>query len=605
VVESPPVAVKTGQRKAYTHWLSASFRASRKITTLTIGTEADFQSRKQIAGEEVDEPAIATRIEVRNIVLNRWLSRKTRPTSRSLLVILFFFFATYFSETSLAHRHRTPTPTRLLPNTANYFWAPGQSFRGGIPSRPVSSTVTSIASLQGALNNAPAGTAVALAAGTYTTGSTISVPANVSLRGAGANSTTITYTGTGAAIWAGVGEAWHPRVNVTAGSTQGSESITVENASGINVGDLIVISQLNPSYVAPSGDDGLLSWAGAPAADGSGNDPTRDMEQVDKVIAISGNTLTLERSLYISYINQPVINSMTPTVQPAVENLTIRGSANAPNQSIFIYFDGVDGGFVINCHTISISGASCYCHICVTDSYACEFRKNYLQGSGINPSGSNYGIYFVNNTSECLAEDNIGNTLRHSWVHAAGDSGNVFSYNYSFGNIESDSGAGWLAEDDAHHGAESFMNLHEGNVVGQANCDSTHGGDAFNVFFRENPIVFSSSTPNATGNIVGICLNRYSYHDNVVGCVVGDPGVSITNRYTALIDSGSGDFIEESYDLIGASAIGGTVFLPASLFYIGRPFWWPTTIPWPIIGPDLTPMNGMIPAEVRYHSGNY
>src|ERR1700756_2400646 len=110
--------------------------------------------------------------------------------------------------------------TSVLPNNATYFWAPGQSFRGGIPSRPVSSTVTSIASLQGALNNAPAGTAVVLAAGTYTTGSTISVPANVSLRGAGANSTIITYTGTGSAIWAGVGRAWHPRVNVTAGSTQ-------------------------------------------------------------------------------------------------------------------------------------------------------------------------------------------------------------------------------------------------------------------------------------------------------------------------------------------------------------------------------------------------
>ena len=540
-----------------------------------------------------DEPAIAR--------LNRWLSRKAKPTSRSLLVILFFFLATYFSETSLAGRH----PTGLLPNNAKYFWAPGQSFRGGIPRRPVSSTVTSIASLQSALDNAPAGTAVVLAAGTYTTGSTITVPTNVSLRGAGANSTTITYTGIGPAIWAGVGEVWHPRVNVTAGSTQGSKSITVESASGINVGDLIVISQLNPSYVAPGGDEGLLSWAGAPAVNGRGNDTTRDMEQVDKVTAISGNTLTLQRPLYISYTNQPVINSMTPTVQPGVESLTIRGSANAPNESVFIHFDGVDGGFVINCHTISISGGSCFAHMLVENSYACEFRRNYLHGSGINPSGSNYGIYFINNSSECLAEDNIGNTLRHSWIHAAGDSGNVFSYNYSFGNIQSDSGTGWLAEDDAHHGAESFMNLHEGNVVDQASCDTTHGGDAFNVFFRENPIVFSSSTPNATGNIVGISLGRYSYHDNVIGCVFGDPGVSITNHYSALIDSGSGDFIEGNYDLIGAGPIGETVVLPASLFYNGRPPWWPTKIPWPIIGPDLSPMNGMIPAEVRYHSGKY
>jgi hypothetical protein len=465
--------------------------------------------------------------------------------------------------------------------------------------------VTSIDALQTALNSAPANTAVVLAAGSYTTGSTITVPAKVSLRGMGANSTIITYTGTGAAIWAGVGSSWKPRVNVTAGSTQGSKSIAVESAVGINVGDLIVISQLNPSYVATSGSNGLLTWAGAPGPNGSGNDITRDMEQVDKVLAISGNILTLERQLYISYTNQPVINSLAAVLHPAVENLTIRGSAYAPNQSIFIDFDGVDGGWVINCHTISLSAASCYAHIYISDSYACEFRENYLQGSGLNPAGSNYGIYFVNNASECLAEDNIGNTLRHSWIQAAGDSGNVFSYNYSLGCIDSNGGTSWLTDDDNQHGAEAFMNLHEGNVIARITCDSDHGGDALNVFFRENPIVFSSSTPNATEGIVGVYLYQYSYQDNVVGCVIGDPGVSITTGYKALIDSGSGDFIEGCYDLIGGSAIGGTVSLPASLFYPGKPSWWPATIRWPAIGPDLSPMNGTIPAQIRYQSGHY
>jgi hypothetical protein len=87
-------------------------------------------------------------------------------------------------------------------------------------------------------------------------------------------------------------------------------------------------------------------------------------------------------------------------------------------------------------------------------------------------------------------------------------------------------------------------------VISQINPSYAWGGDAFNVFFRENPIVFSSSTPHATGNIVGIYLKPYSYQDDIVGCVFGDPGVSIANGYTALADNGKGDFIKANYDLI-------------------------------------------------------
>jgi hypothetical protein len=462
--------------------------------------------------------------------------------------------------------------------------------------------------LQSALNNAPAGTAVVLAANNYTTGSTIRVPANVSLRGAGANSTTITYTGTGTAIFASSGAwpIWHPRVNVTAGSTQGSKSITVESASGIHVGDLIVISQLNPSYVVI----GDLTWAGAPGASGTGNDTTRDMAQVDKVIGVAGNVLTLERPLYISYTNTPVINSMTPGVQPGIESLTIIANAYAPNASIFILFDGVDGGFVTNCHTISASGASCYAHYLLENSYACEFRQNYLEGSGINPSGSNYGIYFTNNVSECLVEDNIGNDLRHSWIMAAGASGNVTAYNYSRANRESD-GPNWLAEDVAFHGAEVFMNLREGEVCSNLTGDNTHGGDAFNVFFRCYPIVYSASVPNPSSNIIGIDFESASYQGNAVGCVIGLPGSTTTTGYQAFSNSsdengtGIGTFISACYNLINNVSIGTTVALPNSLYYNSKPSWWPSGIAWPIIGPDLTPMNGMNPAEVRYNSGNY
>jgi hypothetical protein len=492
----------------------------------------------------------------------------------------------------------------LLPNNASYSWAPGQSFRGGIPNRPVSATVTSITSLQSALNNAPAGTSVVLAAGSYTTSTTITIPANVSLRGANSldpTATTITYSAsTGSAISAGAGQAWHSRVTVTDGATQGSTSITVSSSSGISVGDLIVISQSNPSYVVI----GNLTWAGAPGQNGTGNDTTRGMEQVDKVIAISGNVLTLERSLYIAYSSSPVINDMSPAVQPGVDNLQIICSADAPNATYFINFNGVDGGFVTNCHTTSPSGASCFAHIIVANSYACEFRENTLKGSGINTSGANYGIYFINNTSECLVEDNIGDDLRHSWIMAAGASGNVTGYNYSMANWESD-GPNWLAEDVDFHGAEPFMNLHEGEVCSNLSGDNTHGGDAFNTFFRSHPIVYSSSVPSPNSNIIGINPESDSYNDNAVGCVIGLSGSTTITGYQAFSSSssqngtGTGTFTSTCYDLINNVAIGSTATLPNSLYYTSQPSWWPAGIPWPAIGPDLSPKASMIPAQYR------
>ena len=39
--------------------------------------------------------------------------------------------------------------------------------------------------------------------------------------------------------------------------------------------------------------------------------------------------------------------------------------------------------------------------------------------------------------------------------------------------------------------------------------------------------------------------------------------------------------------------------IPNSLYLSGRPSWW-GNLPWPPIGPDLNPMVGLIPAQVRY-----
>src|SRR5258707_9120827 len=111
----------------------------------------------------------------------------------------------------------------------------------------------------------------------------------------------------------------------------------------------------------------------------------------------------------------------------------------------------------------------------------------------------------VNNVSDVLVEDNIFVGMRHSMAIAAGGSGSVYGYNYSTGNIESDSGTNWCAEDACAYGCEPYMTLFEGNIVGQVTFDD-HGGNAYNTTFRSWSLACSSATPNATNNRLAIDL---------------------------------------------------------------------------------------------------
>lgn len=42
--------------------------------------------------------------------------------------------------------------------------------------------------------------------------------------------------------------------------------------------------------------------------------------------------------------------------------------------------------------------------------------------------------------------------------------------------------------------------------------------------------------------------------------------------------------------------------IPNSYYLTAKPSWWPTTVPWPSIGPDKTPIVGVIPAQARFEA---
>jgi hypothetical protein len=225
-------------------------------------------------------------------------------------------------------------------------WKEGQR---GIPSYPVGITVNTTntshqyycdptgatdcrSKLQAALNACPAGQAVFLPAGTYRISSTLTMPSNVALRGAGPTRTTIRNYNNGEAIAMNGASGSQTATNISSGATKGSQSVVVANASAFSVGSLVLIDQLNdPSFVTRTGAEGTCSWCGRD----NGN---RALGEINRVVSKSGNTIGLDRPLAYgynaSYTPQMCLMSGSPVVYAGVEDLAITPSSSSFSSSV-------------------------------------------------------------------------------------------------------------------------------------------------------------------------------------------------------------------------------------------------------------------------------
>jgi hypothetical protein len=190
--------------------------------------------------------------------------------------------------------------------------------------------------------------------------------------------------------------------------------------------------------------------------------------------------------------------------------------------------------------------------------------------------------------------------MRHSMILAAGASGNVFGYNYSTAALDTDA-KNWLSEDMCSHGGESYMNLFEGNIGGLLEFDDTHGGNAYNTAFRTWSLAYSAANGTPTGHRSAIILDNYTYNANIVGCVMGRPGDSTNGDFYFGNSVQSTTFAEGNYSFVKDTTLWSKnpITLPASLYLSRKPAWW-GAMNYPPIGPDVSPKNGTIPAQVRY-----
>ena len=201
----------------------------------------------------------------------------------------------------------------------------------------------------------------------------------------------------------------------------------------------------------------------------------------------------------------------------------------------------------------------------------------------------------------------------------------MFAYNAAADPFQDGSNA--LSQDLAGHGAHPFMNLYEGNVGANIGLDNVWGSSSHNTYFR-NALTDLSDPPGhpVTSGLVAVGVQYANRMVTLVGNVLGTSAMRTPRsqlecgqhkydfpcayRIGYRCDSAENDprvgatlFRHCNFDYVtnttprapGAASCA----LPASLFRSSRPAFFCRETPWPVIGADLSPMVGQLPALQR------
>ena len=519
-------------------------------------------------------------------------------------------------------------------------------------------TTDATSAIQSALNACPANQVVYLSAGRYRINGNTTIPSNVTLRGAGPSATILDGRGSGDALIRfkeGIAQ-WNPAlVAVTSGLAAGSRSITVANASGITVESYLVISQLNDtSYVTNVGVGGACTWCD------NGHNGTRAMGQLVEVTSVNGTVVGIKPSLYIGYSA-----ALSPAVYPVTSGARYAG---VEDLQVYMNNSGYTANFrmgtVAYCWIRNVEGN--YAdgdHAQVFHSYRCEIRDSYFHDAfSHDPGQTDADIFIASKSSGILVENNILRRLHASVMINWGASGNVIAYNFSQGNFGT-TVPNCMMSDLTFHGAHPMFNLWEGNVAATFTPDSYWGSSSHNTAFRNwlkgttkinGPFTGrgperTDSTWWAVQNNRAVALDYANRYFNLAGNVAGsDEMLNLTyynngtrkipayaqsvapqNRsydnssyafsfgYASSGDDGSSAlanplpyttaFLHGNYNWVSKQTTWDPANpdhnLPPSLYLPAKPSWF-GSVPWPAIGPDVSPTVNKIPAQIRYEGGS-
>jgi hypothetical protein len=529
---------------------------------------------------------------------------------------------------------------------------------------------------------------VQLGAGTFYLNSGLLVNShnNIAIRGMGANQTFLIFSGQNpcqgayTAVcfqssdinWNG-GPSNGP-VNWTASSyAQGSTSITLASVPNLAVGNSIILDQLDSTSDIGSLLEASANTGGNPYTSpgspgpyslqndgGEANRTGRGELQIVTVTACGSVTtpgsacsgtnvnVTISPGLHMpnwsSSLNPQAWWASHPILNVGVENLSINATndgAGLGNGTAVEFFNALNG-WVKGVQTVGTSRAAVQeyysARVTVRDSYF------YL---AVNSTSTSYGVECFS-ASDPLVENNIFQAIAGPLTINGSCQGAVLGYNFSILGYYTSS-AGWTMPMSNSHGINTDYDLYEGNIGSQVTGDVFHGTHNMDTLFRnylagDYPACWLSGSSYSTftagpctSNLVPIYLSAFSRFFNVVGNVLGTPGVQTGYKTgnpiyilgagdtdgTTIVPSdpvtqttallwGNWDVVTRAVRWCGNSSNPGwstvcastseiptgyqyypnpvpsSTTLPNSFYYSTTPSWWPASKPWPSIGPDVT-----------------
>ncbi len=370
--------------------------------------------------------------------------------------------------------------------------------------------------IQTAINAAGNGEVVWIPAGNYRLNKALRVGAkdNITIRGEGPTRTILNLNITsgfqGIVVGTDADYLWnYPDYPITGSPSKGSTVLNVGSTSALEsypnggIGAMVHVSVLNDTTL--------------PVVHVSGYQRVRHFKALVK--AKTSNTITIFPPIPFDLpVNLEPRFAAAGTASVAenvgLEDFAVNG-ANMTVGGVLVSFLQTIGCWANNVHVTNTRNF----HLSLADSLLNEVRKCDLRSR--NVAGSNGAALLMNSSSSCLIEDNIMVDNFPLIEVNSGSTGNVIAYNFCAQTIG--------VAIDTNHGPHSSFNLYEGNVTPNFQCDGYFGGASEDTIFRNwihgRKGAITSLKP-AEGP--GLCLNfnRFTRNYNVVGNVIGWPGVT-------------------------------------------------------------------------------
>jgi autotransporter-associated beta strand protein len=359
----------------------------------------------------------------------------------------------------------------------------------------------------------------------------------------------------------------------------GDAAITVADASTLNVGDLIQVYADN-----------------APLAQGGLAFVTQVYGQMCRIVAKSGNTLTLDMRLLLDYPASylPSVQRYNQIKNIKVSNLLVSRVAEPTSQDV----SNLEFINAYNCNVVRVESSFAQRHhIYFQNAKDCVMESNYVHDCFVQTTGGyGYGFGLVGSTG-CRISHNKSTRLRHHIILQIGANHNVVSYN----SIETC----YDYNDLALHAAYSYLNLFEGNMFTESYADTSKDGSTTvepatgpeNTWFRNfatgkvGSIQSATTRQNIIGNNLGTIVSSGADHYIGANNVAG-----VNNSFGTPWPGGT----------VNWGVLPANVILPASLYLTNRPVFFGNGVPWPVFGPGVTnlgvtnaiPARGGIPCDL-------